>query len=121
MTYIGFNYHLLMPREDMTTSGGSRDGGEIPYDSQGAENFDDEQKILADQDESSTSHMGSGSDPTGMVGPSHGMIETQDLSEEFLDGRVDLVEQMQKTADAISDAYEGELRDGPETEASLEI
>ena len=106
----------------MTNKGlGNTNGGEIPYESQGAENFDDEQKILADQDDSANSHMVSGSDPTGMVGPSHGMIETQDLSEEFLNGQVDLVEQMRKTADAVSDAYEGEMRDGPEVESSLEI
>lgn len=89
--------------------------GETPFDVEDMENFDDEQKILADTDESGN-RMLSGSDPTGMVGPSHGMIETQDLPEDFLDGRVDLVEQMRKTADAIQDAYEGELRDGPQPE-----
>lgn len=89
--------------------------GEIPFDMEDAENFDDEQKILADTDESGDqSQISSGADPTGMIGPSHGMIETQDLPEDFLDGKVDLVEQMRKTADAIQDAYESELRDGPQ-------
>lgn len=122
MTQNGHRYHLLMPREDLDVASASDVRGEIPYGSQGAEDFDDEQKILADQDESAgNAHINSGSDPTGMVGPSHGMIETQDLSEEFLDGRVDLVDQMKKTAEAISDAYEGELRDGPVHEASLDL
>jgi hypothetical protein len=49
------------------------------------------------------------------------MIETQDLSEEFMNGKVDLVDQMKKTKEAISDAFEGELRDGPEIESSLDI
>ncbi len=91
--------------------------GDIPFDMEDAENFDDEQKILADTDESGDkSQIASGADPTGMIGPSHGMIETQDLPEDFLDGKVDLVEQMRKTADAIHDAYESELRDGPQTQ-----
>ena len=52
-------------------------------------------------------------DPKGFIGPVHSHIEADNLSDEFLNGDVDLVQQMQKSVDAIHDAYEGELRDRP--------
>lgn len=45
-------------------------------------------------------------DPAGFAGPAQSHIETEYLSEDFLDGKVDLVEQMQRSVDALNDAYE---------------
>ncbi|MEK6556671.1 MAG: hypothetical protein AABZ31_15590 [Bdellovibrionota bacterium] len=122
------NYlHVLQAKK--TDSDGSRvytGRGENPPGGNEKENFDgdsqDEAAVLGDVDESSMHLMSSphltedddrgvSSDRSGLVGPAHSRIETQDLSEEFLDGKVDLVQQMERSVRAIDDAYEGERHD----------
>lgn len=117
-----FWYPLQAPREDINGSATDQPGGEMPRNSEGAENFDDEQAILADKDESrilSGASSDGTSDEDGMTGPASSHIEASELSDDFLAGKVDLVQQMRKTYDSISDSLEGELRDGPAPETTV--
>lgn len=118
MNFNTFRYMLNAPREDINGSATDQPGGESPLNSEGAENFDDEQMIIGDGDESRNMSADQ-SDEDGMTGPAASHIEANVLSDEFLSGRVDLVQQMRKTVDAIHDSLESELRDGPAPETNI--
>jgi hypothetical protein len=104
MNFNTFRYTLNAPRKDINGTG--------------AGNFNDEQMIIGDGDESRNMSADQG-DEDGMSGPAASHIEANELSDDFLSGRVDLVQQMRKTVDAIHDSLESELREGPAPETSI--
>lgn len=75
---------------------------------------EDEASIISDQDES---RMRSNVVKDEFTGPASSSLEASDFSDEFLAGEIDVREQMDKTTEAIQDALESELEEGPSPES----
>ncbi len=108
-------YPLQEPRDNSDGSMTNLERGENPQDEDAILSDDDESTIKASMKDSEAEEVNY-HDAAGMVGPVNSHIEADNLTDEFLAGKVDLVDQMEKTVDAVHDAYEGELNDPPPTQ-----